>query len=154
MATLYEINEAILACIDEETGEILDGERLNELQMERSDKIESVALWYKDLTAEIKAFKAEKNAFAERQKKAEAKAESIKKWLADALNGERFETAKALVSFRKSQKIEIDNIYDVDENFLRYSEPTADKNAIKDAIKAGEAVKGARLVDALSISVK
>ena len=55
---LYEIENAILECIDTETGEVIDIERLNELQMERETKIENVACWIKDLKAEAEAIKA------------------------------------------------------------------------------------------------
>ena len=43
--TIFEIDEAILECVDLETGEIIDAERLDALQMERDKKIENVALW-------------------------------------------------------------------------------------------------------------
>lgn len=33
MANLYEINEEILNCVDMETGEIIDTERLEQLQL-------------------------------------------------------------------------------------------------------------------------
>lgn len=49
--TLYEINEAIMACVDVETGEIIDLDRLNALEMERDRKISNVACWIKDLKA-------------------------------------------------------------------------------------------------------
>ena len=52
---LYEIDAAITACIDPETGEVLDEEALNALHMERSAKVESVALWIKNLNAEAAA---------------------------------------------------------------------------------------------------
>ena len=65
---LYEIDQAIMDCIDMETGEIVNEELLNDLQMERDAKIENVALWIKELKAEAEALKAEKLAFAERQK--------------------------------------------------------------------------------------
>ena len=64
MANLYEINQAITECIDNETGEIIDVEKLEELQLEREAKIENVALWYKNLLSDAEAYKAEKNAFA------------------------------------------------------------------------------------------
>ena len=35
MRALYEIDQAILDCVDLETGEILDSDRLDALQMER-----------------------------------------------------------------------------------------------------------------------
>ena len=66
--TIYEINEEILNCIDLETGEIIDIDRLNDLQLERDAKIENVACWIKELKAEAEAIKAEKLVLAERQK--------------------------------------------------------------------------------------
>lgn len=152
--TLYEIDQKLLDCIDLETGEILNEERLNELQMERNEKLEKVALWIKELNAEADALKAEKQAFADRQKAAENKAESLKKWLADALAGEKFKTTKVMVSFRKTKSVEVSDIFALDENYVKYSEPTADKAAIKKAIEAGEIVKGAQLVEGTSISIK
>ena len=59
MRALYEINQDILDCVDMETGEILDVEALNALQMEREAKLEGVALWVKDLKAEAAAVKDE-----------------------------------------------------------------------------------------------
>ena len=152
--TLYEIDQQLMDCIDLETGEIIDAEKLNALQMERDEKIENVALWIKDLKAEIDALKAEKQAFADRQKSAERTLESLNRWLTNALAGEKFKTTKVAVSFRKTKSVQIDNVLDLDENFLRYKDPEPDKKAIKDAIEAGQTVKGAQLVENTSISVK
>lgn len=154
MATLYEIDEAILSCIDQETGEIVDAEKLDTLQIKREEKLENVALWIKDLKAEAEALKAEKLAFAERQKATESKAESLKKWLSKALEGEKFKTTRVAVSFRKTQSVQVSNIWELDEKFVKYAEPTADKAAIKAAIKAGEEVNGAMLIESVSLSVK
>ena len=54
---LYEINEQILDCIDSETGEVIDPEKLNNLQIAKDEKLENLALWYKDLLAEANALK-------------------------------------------------------------------------------------------------
>ena len=86
---LYEIDEAILNCIDTETGEIIDADQLDKLQMERDTKLENVACWIKDLKAEAEAIKTEKQILANRQKVAENKAESLKKYLAYALDGKK-----------------------------------------------------------------
>ena len=151
---LYEIDQAIMDCIDMETGEIINEELLNDLQMERDAKIENVALWIKELKAEAEALKAEKLAFAERQKVAENKMESLKKWLAYALDGQAFKTVRASVTFRKSQAVEVADIWKLDENYLRYKEPEADKTAIKEALKAGQTVAGATLVENTSVIIK
>ena len=78
MATLYEINNAILECCDTETGEILDVERLQQLQLEKGQKIEGVALYIKNLDAEAAALKTEEAALAERRKAKENKAKRLK----------------------------------------------------------------------------
>ena len=84
----------------------------------------------------------------------ENKANSLKKYLAYALDGKAFKTTRASVTFRKSQAVEIADIYKLDENYLRYKEPEADKTAIKEALKAGKTVAGATLVENTSVIIK
>lgn len=151
---LYEIDQAIMDLVDNETGEIIDIEMFDSLKMERDAKVEGIALYIKDLKAEAEALRAEKLAFAERQKVAENKVESLKNYLAYALKGQAFKSTKAVVSFRKTQQVDIPDIYKLDENFLKYAEPTADKTAIKEAIKAGQTVKGATLIENTSVIIK
>ena len=157
---LYEIDNAILDCIDFETGEIVDIDKLNGLQLERDTKIENVALWIKDLKAEAEAIKAEKMALAERQKVAENKAESLKKWLAYALQGEKFKTARCSVSFRNTECVEVtpdglENLMEEHDELLTYKDPEPNKIAIKDAIKNdGLNVQGVQLVQNTSTIIK
>lgn len=158
MANLYDIDAKIMECmancIDPDTGEITNSEQLEALQMERQTKLENVALYIKNLKADAAMYKAEKQAFAERQAAAEKRAESLSEWLKKALDGQKFKTEKTEVNFRKSQKVEILDIWDLNEDLLKYSDPTPDKAAIKRAIKAGEEVKGAKLVDDISMTIK
>lgn len=154
MATLYEIDEQILSCIDAETGEIIDADKLTELTMQRDEKIENVALWIKNLTADAAAFKAEKEAFAEREKAAKQKAEGLKIWLAAALEGVKFSTPKVAVSFRKSESVECD-INEVPKEFLNQKiEYAPDKKAIKSRLKSGETISGCTLVSKLNIQIR
>lgn len=154
MANLYEINEAILNCVDIETGEIIDAECLEALEMERTAKIENIVLWVKNLLAEAAAYKAEKEAFAEREKQAAAKAERLKMYLTAALGGERFTTEKCAVSFRKSKSVEVDETQLPKEWCTEKITYTPNKIAIKKAIGAGEKVPGARLMEWLNIQIK
>ena len=55
---LYEINAEIMACVDEETGEIIDTVKLDQLQMVFGEKVEGIALYIKNLAAEAAAIKA------------------------------------------------------------------------------------------------
>lgn len=152
--TLYEIDQSILECIDLETGEVVDAERLDALHIEREEKIENVALWYKNLMADAEAYKAEKNAFYEREKAARNKAESLKEWLKNALEGQNFKTTKAAVSFRNSEVVVVKDIYAIPDDFLRYEEPSVDKMAVKKALKDGMNIAGVVLETNSSITVK
>lgn len=156
---LYEIDNAILECIDMETGEIIDAEKLDALNMERDAKIENVVLWIKDLKAEAEAIKAEKLALAERQKVAENKVESLKKWIAYALDGQKFSTAKCYVSFRNTESVEVteeglEALMKWHDELLTYKAPEPNKKAIKQAIKDGLSVAGVQLVQNVSTIIK
>ena len=155
MASLYEIDQAILECVDFESGEIIDQERLDNLMMERSTKIESVALWVKNLESDAVAYKAEKEAFAQREKQASDKAKRLKEWLARVCEGEKFSTAKCAVSFRTSESVEIAEGATIPEKYIRtktVEEP--DKTAIKAALKAGEEIDGCKLATKLNTNIK
>lgn len=154
MASLYEIDQRILALADEETGEITDFEQLNTLQIERDAKIENIALWIKNLKSDEESYKTEKQAFEDRQRQARQKRENLEHYLSAVLNGEKFKTAKVECSFRKSQRIEVDDISSLPDEFLKYKDPEADKTAIKDAIKEGKEIAGARVVAVLNLQVK
>ena len=151
---LYEIDSAILDCIDMETGEILDVEKLEALQLEKETKIENIALWYLNLNAEAAAYKAEKDKFAERQRKAEAAAENKKKWLDSILQGEKFKTTRCEVRYSKSSKVIIDDITAIDSKYYKAVQPEADKTKIKAAIKAGEIIDGCHIEENNNISIK
>ncbi len=151
---LYEIDQEIMNCVDMETGEIIDPVRLDELQMDRNTKIENIACWIKNLNADAEAFKAEKQSFADRQKAAENKAESLKRYLANYLAGQKFSTPKVAISFRKTSSVNVTDISQLPEEFLKFADPTPDKTAIKNAIKAGTTVTGAEIVEGQSISIK
>lgn len=157
--TIYEIDQAIMECVDLETGEIIDTEQLDKLQMEREKKLENVACWIKDLKAEAEALKAEKQALAERQKVAENKAESLKKWLAYVLDGQKFSTSKCAVSFRKTEVVEVtpdglNALMHEHDELLTYKTPEPNKTAIKQAIKDGLNVAGVQLVQNVSTIIK
>jgi seryl-tRNA synthetase len=151
---LFEIDEALQECFDAETGEITDITRFEDLQLEREQKLENIACWIKNLEADAEALKAQKMAFAERQKETENKAERLRNYLQYALQNTNFKTVNVEVKFRKTQKVEVPDVYKLDENFLKYSEPTADKTAIKEAIQGGQAVEGATLIENISMSIK
>ena len=155
---LYEIDNAIYECVNED-GEVIDPEKLETLQMERDKKIECIACWIKDLAAEANAIKEEKLKLEERQKVAENKVKSLKNYLAYALQGANFRTAKVSVSFRNTESVEVtpdglENLKAMRDDLLKYKEPEPDKTAIKQALKDGLSVQGVQLVQNVNTIIK
>lgn len=155
MSSLYDIDARILNLTDKEAGEILDEQAFEALQMERNEKLENIALWVKNLTSEAEALKAEEKAFYERRKSAENKAESLKRYLDSALNGHKFNTTKVAISYRKSTAVEVDETK-LSAKWLREipASYVVDKIEITKALKAGELVDGATLVEKNNLSIK
>lgn len=108
---LYEIDTAIAAWEPEidENGEVLNISDLENLEMERSVKLENIALYYKNLTSDANEIKTEEKNLKERREAIERKAERLKDYLAYALNGEAMETPKCKVSWRKSTSVNVIN---------------------------------------------
>lgn len=156
---LYEIETEILSCVDDETGEIIDFEKLEQLNIEKNKKIENLGLWFKNLVADAVALKNEIDVLNERKKRAESKAEQIKLKLNEILNGTKFETSKIKMSYRKSKSVEIDDDFvswacKNADNLLTFKPPVPDKKAIKDAIEFGNNVMYANLVSKSNLNIK
>ena len=151
---LYQIDAEIMKLIDYETGEILDWDKLDELNAAKEQKIENIALYIKNLTAEAAALKAEKDAFAERQKAAEKRAEWLKQYLSNALKGEKFKSTRVQISYRKSETLAIEGGVEIPEDFLKYTEPEINKTDLKKAIKDGLLLEGVSIVERQNIQIK
>lgn len=156
---LYEIENEIMSCVDVETGEIIDIEKLQNLEMERDKKIENIALWVKNLEADAKAYKEEKDSFAQKQKVAENKAKSLKGYLTSFLAGTAYKSTKVNVSFRTSKAVDVFSMdalmrFDGCDDYLKYKEPEPDKTAIKNAIASGVYIPGCQIVENQNIQIK
>ena len=165
---LYEIDQAIEAILNMETDEFVDMETgeilsLELLQMEREKKLEGVACYIKNTLAEAEALKAEKDALSKREQTARKKADRLKQWLQDKLGGEKLTTARAAISYRKSEAVEIT---DEDKfvlwamghghnDLLTFTAPSASRTAVKKYLKeSGDTVPGAELVERFNIQIK
>lgn len=154
--TIYEIEAAILDTVDQETGEIIDLERLEALEMERDKKISNVACWIKDLKAEAEAIKAEKQALDKRQKAAENKAERLKEWLQSILQGEKFKDSRCSISYRKSERVDFADSFVMDSLPDSMKKVTVEpkKTEIKDYLKTGATIEGVTLVESSNIQIR
>lgn len=158
---LWEIDNALMDLFDPETGEITDAERWDALQMERESKLEGVACWIKNLLSDADALKQEKDNLAAREKAARNKAERLSAWLEQALAGEKLNTAKCAVTYRRSEAVEIADegafvAYAQQEcdDLLTYKPPVPNKTAIKAAMKDGRDIPGVALVTKQNMSIK
>lgn len=152
--TLFEIDGAIMDCVDSETGEIINEEMLDALNMARNEKVENICLWIKNLKAEAEALKAEKDAFAQRQKSTENKMESLKRYISTYLGGVPFKSTRVAVSFRRTESVEIKEGTTLPDEYLRFKQPEPDKAALKTALKNGATIDGVSLVAGKSITIK
>ena len=156
---IYEIDNAMFSLIDEETGEIKDYEAFEELQMQKEEKIENTALWYKNLVAESKAIREEEKALAERRKSLENKAENLKNFINRRLDGTKFSTSKVAISYRKSTAVEVDDEF-IDyamknnNDLLTFKRPEPNKTVIKGMLQGGFDIPLAELVERNNMSIK
>ena len=159
---LYESDRALEALVDPETGELLDYEAFAKLQMDREAKIENTALWIKNLTAEAKAIKEEMDNLQKRRRAAESRVEGLKRYLSEALGGEKFQTARCSVSYRRSMALEVDDASAaadwLDGNghpeCVTYAAPTLDKRSVAELVKQGMEIPGVELVERKSMTVR
>lgn len=160
---IYDIDHqisALLEQVDPETGELMiDTDALEALQMERDTKVENLALAYKNYSAEADAIANEIKVLTARKRAAENRAENCKNYLGDVLNGEKFKTAKVSVSYTHSKAVIVDDGFiewaqEHDDSLLKYAEPTVDKKAIGNKLKAGEVLPYARYEERVSVQVR
>lgn len=168
---LYQINAEIEqlenACedgllIDKETGELMTiAQALEQMKMDRAEKIENIALWCKNLASDVAALKAEEDNLAKRRKAAEAKIESLKGYLMGALvhadgTTDKFRSARTTVSVRRNAPSVVisDEALLPMEFKIQKIEVKPDKASIKEVLSRGIEVPGARLENTRSVIIK
>lgn len=159
--TLYEIAQEMATLIDPETGEIRDFEAFEELQMAREEKIDNTAKWIIDLEAEAKMVKERADELTKRAQSAKKKAERLREFLQEYLQGEKRKTADYTIGYRRTEAVEITDedravawLMEHRDDALTYQAPKISKTAVKELLKAGEEVPGAELVERQSMSIR
>ena len=168
--TLYDIDAQIAALdgaaeddmlIDEETGELISvSQALDAMRMEREEKLENVACWVKNLSAEADAIREEENRLIKRRKAAETKAANLKAWLLAAMTREdgtkdKLKTGRVAVSVKRNPPSTV-----VDDELLPSTYKVAkityqaNKELIKRELLAGGEVPGAHLEYGRSVVIK
>lgn len=161
MGLLYDTNEKITAIaekaveinmgddknpkiefVNSETGELLTDE-FEKLNLKKSNIMLSLAKEVKNLKAKENALKAESESFDKRAKSAKSKREQFEYIIKKYGYGETFEDGQAIIKWRKSpEKVEILNEDEIPREYGKESKFSPDITRIKQALKAGEIVKG------------
>ena len=168
--TLYDIDAQIAALdgaaeddmlIDAETGELISvAQALDALRMERETKIENVACWVKNLSAEADAIREEENRLMKRRKAAETKAANLKAWLLAAMTREdgttdKLKTGRVMVSVKRNPPSTVVNDLLLPSTYkvakITYQ---PNKELIKRELLAGGEVPGAHLEYGRSVVIK
>lgn len=160
--TLYEITQELeeaLASfkIDEETGEVLmDFEKIEALNLAKDKKIENIGLYILNLRAEFNALLERKKSIENRAKSLSSKIDGLTNYLTNNLNGEPFKCVDFEIKYRKSERVELTEAFfenSYNEKFCRVkTEPN--KAEIKQAIKDGYFIQGAKIVPCLNMVLK
>lgn len=166
MANLYSLSAAFMACErlnDEEvvnttTGEVLNIAYLDNLEMERNEKLEACACYVKNITADIVAFDAEIARLTEAKRLMKNKVERMKKYIADNMTkGEKLTTPKCSLSWRKSEVLELADDIDLTTlpaEALKVKELEVDKTVLKKMVKEGAVISGVSLVERNNLQIK
>ena len=149
---------------NEETGEVVDNSKVieelfNGLSATLWNKLDNSAYVIKELEATSDALKDEAKRLGERAKNFSNNADRLKNLMAYALeqSGEdKVKTDKFTFSFRKSEAVEIDELITPDDFDRRYIKIKRDfdKVKIKDAIKKGKTIDGAKIVTKQNFQIK
>lgn len=163
---LYEIENEYLSLLEAiENGEIPDeciADTLEAVKGEIEVKADNIACMLKTLNAEIVAISAEELKLRERKRIKEAVHDRLKAYLAATLQRldiEKIETARNVISFRKSEAVEVSEGF-VDwavknrDDLVTYGKPKANLTEIKNILKGGGVIEGAQLVVRQNMQIK
>lgn len=158
---LHEITEAMIELQNVADNDELDDEILRDtfegLDGAFEDKADQWARFIKDEEADIDAIGNEIDRLKARKERKQKTVDRMRLNLSGymrAANKTKFKTALFSYGFRKSQAVEIVNEADLPEWALIEQAPKISKTEIKEHLKAGETVPGAKLVENESLQIK
>ena len=159
--TLYEITNDYLQLMTMLEDPELDPQTLSDtmegIEGELEVKAESYAKVMKNLEADVAGIKAEIDRLSERKKTIENNIKRMKCSM-ETTGKTKFKTELFSFSVRNNApKVVMDEEYieNVPERFLKYSDPTINRTAIKEAIQNGENLEGlAHLEKSTSLTIK
>lgn len=150
MESLYKINQQIFELLENETADNSEeiAKELESYILTRDTKIENIALYFKNLKAEIEALKVEEGSLKERRKFKENKKESIENYLMQTMlmiAKDKFETPRVKITVKTTERV-VEDMSVLSKEWMREKITVeANKELIKKALKSGEIIEGAVL---------
>ncbi len=138
---------------------------LTALEGEFNEKAENVAVYIKNLTADINEMKAEEKRLKSRRVSAENQVERMKKYLINSMQAigvKKISMPRARITLRlnaesvviENEKALIDWAMRHDETILKYQEPEPKKTDIKELLRMGQQIPYAHLERKESVTIK
>jgi hypothetical protein len=151
--SLAEINDQIIASSGELTPELET--QLAITQSELSEKARNYGLVILSNESDINAIDAEIKRLQALKAPIEATNKKLKEAISNAMQTygiEKIDSPLCKLSFRKSTSVEVDETL-LNQKWFKYV-ASPDKTLIKEAIKSGEIIDGAEIVEKLNLQVK
>lgn len=157
MASLYQLNNAYaqLQQMIEDGQEGLE-DTLDSITDAVEEKLEAYAMVIKNIESDVEGIKSEEKRLAERRKVMENGVVRMKQAIAETLQNsgqDKVKTEKFTFSWRKSSKVEVLNIDSLPQQYVKV-ERTISRAELAKALKAGEQIEGAQLVENQSLSIR
>lgn len=137
---------------------------IESIEGEIEEKIDNITCVYKQAMYEASMLKAEETRLAERRKAKENAAKRLLSYVTESMQQigmERLETSRNRLSFRRSEKVMIDDTdafvqwaQEYNPDLLTYKTPEPNKTVIKKIIKGGQAIEGCRVEQCMNLQVK
>ena len=158
---LYDIDAAIADLLDEETGEIIDFEAFENLNIERERKIEFLCKSIKEAPLLADALQSEISRLQEKKKSILNDAEKKKAFLQGYLGGEKYKSPLFTCYYGSTKEIRGDEeefrkwaLENNEDDFLKFKDPELDKTTIKKAIAEGKKLPYLEIVDRKYLCIK
>lgn len=178
--TLFEINESMMNLleynVDDTTGEIIETEEefdalYDSIQLDLHTKLDNTNCLQKMIDGEILVIDKEIKRLQAEKKARERKCEWLKNRVdyfvksqftdengnldTEGVNKYKLELPHSKISYRKSDSVEVFDIEKLPKEYIKTKiEENPDKVAIKNAIKDGKKIDGAKIITNYNIQIK
>ena len=151
---LFQISEELENLIDYETGEVLDIEAFENLKMERQDKLQNIALLYKNCKSDFKQLDELVKEYTARRNSCKKTMEWAKATLETELKGEKLtDEKKRFTTYYHSSTSTKTNMEILPDEWKKTTVVPMTKE-IGEALKRGEKIEGAWLEENQSLVIK